>query len=202
MGIGAGFARLLLYALLGWTALGAIGVTISFRRGERFQGRKNLGWIAAIWIIYIGILLSVSLTAKPRVVLPGRDYCFDSLCFSVVRTETVPGYLGNRGERIVKVYVRITNHSDKRNSSDAHLKLYMVDARGRRWDEASGLEGVRLSTPVGPRQTVLTTPVFKVGPSAEGLRLVLTHDHNLPYLLLLGDTGSIFHGPAYLSLDQ
>ena len=74
MGIGAGFARLLLYALLGWTALGAIGVTISFRRGERFQGRKNLGWIAAIWIIYIGILLSVSLTPKPRVMPPNIHF--------------------------------------------------------------------------------------------------------------------------------
>lgn len=202
MGIGAGFARLLLYALLGWTALGAIGVTISFRRGERFQGRRNLGWIAAIWIIYIGILLTVSLTARPRVVPPGKDSCFDSLCFSVVRTETVPGYLATRGERIVKVYVRIANHSDKRNSGASHLKLYLVDSSGRRWDEAPGLGGVHLSTAVGPRQTVLSAPVFKVDHAAEGLRLVLTHDHSFPYLLLLGDSGSIFHGPTYFPLSQ
>jgi hypothetical protein len=202
MGIGTGFARLLLVALLGWTALGAIGVTISFRRGERFQGRRNLGWIAAIWLIYIGILLAVSLAAKPRVVPRGQDYCFDSLCFSVVRTETVPGYLATRGERIVKVYIRIANHSDKRNSGDSHLKLYLVDANGRRWDEAPGLEGVHLSTPVGPRQTILSAPVFNVSHAAKGLRLVLTHDHSLSYLLLLGDTGSIFHSPTYFSLDQ
>jgi hypothetical protein len=202
MEIGTGFARLLLYALLGWTALGAIGVTISFRRGERFQGRRNLAWIAAIWLIYMGAVLAVSLAAKPRVLPPGKDYCFDSLCFSVIRTETVPGYLATRGERMVKVYVRIANHSNQRNPGDRHLKLYLVDSAGRRWDEAPGLEGVPLSTPVGPRQTILSAPVFKVAHDSEGLRLVLSHDHSLPYLMLLGDTGSILHGPTYFSLAQ
>jgi hypothetical protein len=133
---------------------------------------------------------------------PGKDYCFDSLCFSVVRTETVPGYLATQGERVVKVYIRIANRSDKKNSGDSHLAFYLVDSRGRRWDTVPGLEGVRLSTPVGPHQTVLSTPVFKVDHAAEGLRLVLTHDHSLSYLLLLDDTGSLLHGPAYLSLDQ
>jgi predicted permease len=65
MGLGTGFARLLLFALMGWTALGAIGVTISLRRGERRQAGRNLIWIVAIWLVYLSTLLTVSVMAKP-----------------------------------------------------------------------------------------------------------------------------------------
>ena len=202
MGLGTGFARLLLYVLLGWTALGAIGVTISFRRGERRPGRRNLAWIIAIWVIYLSVLLTVSLRAKPHPLSPGQEHCFQSLCFSVVRTEIVPGYLATPGERLVRVYLRIANHSGKRSPGDSHLKLYLVDSSGRRWEQAAGLEGVHLSTAVGPGETVITAPVFRVAHDADGLTLVLSHGRRLPYLLIIGDPDSILHAPVHLSLAR
>lgn len=200
MGIGTGFARLLLLALLGWTALGAIGVTVSFRRGERAQGRRNLLWIIGIWILYISILLIVSVKTKPRALPPGQEHCYESQCFSVVRTETVPGYLGRRGEHLLRVYLRISNHSGKSIAGDSHLKLYLVDSSGRRWEQAAGLQGVHLSSTIGAGSTAVTAPIFKVADDAYGLKLVLTHGRRLPYLLIIGDPDSMLHAPVQLSL--
>jgi hypothetical protein len=202
MGLGTDFARLLLFALVGWTALGAIGVTISFRRGEHRQGRRNLAWVAAVWAIYISVLLTVSLRARPRVLLPGQEHCFDSLCFSVVRTEAVAGYVAPRGEQLVRVYLSIRNRSGKRSPGDSHLKIYLVDSRGRRWEQAGGLEGVHLSAPVAPEETITTAPVFKVADDADGLMLVLSHGRRLPYFLIFGDPDSVLHTPLHFSLPH
>jgi hypothetical protein len=202
MGLGTGFARLLLFALLGWTALGAIGVTVSLRRGEQRQGRRNLAWIVGIWVIYISVLLTVSLRAKAPSVPAGQERCFNSLCFSIVRTETVPGYLPKRGEHLVRVSLRIANHSEKRSPGDSHLKLYLVDSRGRRWEQAAGLEGVHLATSVGPGETIITAPVFKVADDADGLTLVLTHGRMLPHLLIIGDPDSFLHAPMHFSVSH
>ncbi|HEU4636641.1 MAG TPA: hypothetical protein VFS41_10715 [Edaphobacter sp.] len=200
MGIGTGFARLLLFALLGWTALGAIGVTISFHRGERRQGRRNLAWIVAVWLIYISGLVTVSLRAKPRSLAPGHEHCFDSLCYSVERTETVPGYLAKPGERLVRVSIRVTNRSGKSSSGDSKLRLYLMDSQGRRWEQAAGLQGVHLSTRIGKDDTYVSAPVFMVPDDAEELELVLTHGRRFPFLLMIGDPDSVLHPPVHFSL--
>lgn len=202
MGIGTGFARLLLVLLVGWTAIGAVGVTISFRRGDRIRGRRNMAWIGVIWLGYAAVLLAVSLTARPRIVPAGQEQCLDSLCFTVVGTESVPGYLARHGEKIVRVSLRIANHSDKRSPGDGHVEVYLVDSHGRRWDELPGLEGVHLSTPIGAKGMIVSAPVFKVPQDAEDLRLVLTHGHRLPYLLVIGDPDSLMHPLLSFSLGQ
>lgn len=193
MEIGTGFAKLLLAILLGWTAVGALGVTISFRRGERFQGRRNMVWIGAIWVLYMAVLLTVSLTARPRIVPAGKEQCLGSRCFTVAGTEIVPGYLAKNGEKIVRISLRIANPSDKSDSGDSSLHAYLVDSHGRRWDEVPGLEGVRISTPMGAKRMIVSTPVFKVPREAEGLHLVLTRGHRLPFLLMIGDPDSLMH---------
>lgn len=200
MGLGSGFARLLLFALLGWTALGTIGVTVSLRRGERVQGRRNLLWIIAIWLIYMSVLLTASLRAKSRALPPGQEHCFDSLCFSVLRTEIVPGYLEKPGEHLLRIYLRIANHSSKSIAGDSHLKLYLDDSNGRRWEQAAGLEGVHLSSTIGPGSSIITAPIFKVAEDADGLTLALSHGRRLPNLLIIGDPDSLLHPPVQFSI--
>lgn len=193
MGMSGKWAELLLLILVGWTLVGALGVTLSYRRGERGHARRHLAWIGGIWLLYLAILLGTSLAAMPRSVSLGQEQCFDSLCFATIRADDIPGYLASHGEQIVRVSIRITNHAAKRSSGDKHLIAYLLDSRNRRWDEVQGLEGVRLSTPVGPGESVISTPVFKVADDAQHLRLIFTHGRRVPNLLLLGDRDSLLH---------
>jgi hypothetical protein len=202
MGMSINWAELLLLVLVGWTLLGFLGVNLSHRRGERSQGRRNLAWIAGIWLLYFAILVATSLVAKPRSVSLGQQQCFDSLCFTTTGADIIPGYLARNGEKVVRVSVRIANHSSKRNPGDKHLTAYLLDSRNRRWDEVPGLEGVRLSTPVAAGDSVISTPVFKIASDAEHLRLVFTRGKRLPNLLLLGDRDSLLHPLISVALPR
>lgn len=198
---GIGWAELLLLLLVGWTLIGILGVTVSVRRREHASARRNLIWIAGVWLIYLGILLSVSLTARPLLVAPGQEQRIGDLGFTVINTETRPGYLASHGERVLHVSIRIANHSRKNRQGDRWMMVYLVDSRNRRWSEIPGLQGIALSTTIAPGGSVITQPVFKVPADATGLRLVLTHGHRLPNLLLLGDRDSLLHPPVSVPLQ-
>ena len=196
MRIGINWAEFLLLVLTGWTLVGVLGVTLSFRRREYAQARRHLAWIGGIWLLYIGVLLALSFSTTPRTVNPGQEQCFGSLCLAVVRTEVMPGYLAKSGERVLRVSIRITNHSGKIQRGDKHLTAYLLDSRNRRWNPVPGLQGVRLSTSVSPNNSVTSEPVFKVPGDATGLRLILTRGRGLPNALLLGDRDSLAHPPV------
>ncbi len=91
------FTEILLLLLVGWTVIGAIGVTLSFLKGEHAKARKNLVWIAGIWGLYLVVLLGTSFVQKKRIVAAGTPQCFDQLCFTVTGMETLPGYLMQQG---------------------------------------------------------------------------------------------------------
>ncbi|QNI37795.1 DUF4352 domain-containing protein [Edaphobacter albus] len=198
---GINWTELALWGLIGWTLIGLAGVTISFLRQERSKARRHLVWIGGIWLLYIAILLTISLSTKPRILAQGQEQCFGSLCFTVVRIESIPSSFANEGEQVLRVSIRITNHSHEQRKGDKTLQAYLVDSQGRVWNQGSGLEGVRLSTTVLPGDSVMSQPVFKIAKDATDLRLVLTHGHRLPYLLLLGDRDSLLHSPVYIRLE-
>lgn len=198
---GINWAELALWGLIGWTLIGLVGVTISFLRQERNKVPRHLGWIGGVWLLYIGLVLTISLSSHPAVLTEGQEQCFGTLCFTVARTEAIPGYLANEGEQVLRVAIRITNHSHKERKGDKTLQAYLVDSQGRVWNQRLGLEGVRLSTTVLPGDSVLSEPVFKITKDAAGLRLVLTHGHRFPYLVLLGDRDSFLHSPVYVQLE-
>lgn len=198
MGISWGEIALLLLA--GWTAIGALGVFVSFVRGERNKAIRHLGWIAAVWLLYLATLLTVSLTAGRRQVAIGREQCLDGICVAVLRATTVPGYLPQKGERVVRVTMQISNHSNDARH-DPRLRAYLLDDQGRRWSTIPGLEGVRLSTVIPPRGTTVSEPVFRVDSEATGLSLVLTRGPGLPRALVIGDRDSLLHPPVVVPLQ-
>ena len=59
------FWNLLLLALVAWTVLGAIGVSVSLFLGERAKALRHLGWIFGIWAAYLAVLMATSLM-QPR----------------------------------------------------------------------------------------------------------------------------------------
>ena len=200
MMMGMSWGEVLLLALAAWTAVGALGVTVSFARGERSKSKRHLGWIGLVWLLYLATLVTVSLTAKRREVAAGKEQCFHEICLAVVKTDVMPGYLAQNGERVLRVTVRMTNRSAMKSHRDSELRAYLVDAEGRRWYEVPGLEGVRLTATIAPRGSVMSEPVFKVATDATGLGLVFTHGRGLPEALVIGDPDSLMHLPVVVPL--
>ncbi len=200
------FRELLLLALVGWTALGVLGVGISLVRGERERVRRGLGWLAGTWVIYVAVVIGVSVVQPGRVVALGQEQCFDEMCFAVMKVDEVPGFFGPNhgpdGSRLLRVVVRVTNKGRAKTQSEALLRAYLVDAEGRRWEEVSGLSGNRLTTRVVAGGTMMSEPVFKVAGNASGLGLVLTHGRWQPGVLVIGDSDSWWHKRTVVDLRR
>jgi hypothetical protein len=194
--------ELLLLALVGWTAIGAVGATISLVRGERAKGLRHLGWIAGVWAIYLAVLIAASMLQPQKIVGMGQDQCYDEMCFAVTSVEEVPGFLTHDGSRLVRVSVRITNHARGRTESEKLIRAYLVDAQGRRWDESRGIFGVPLTAKVAAGDSVVSEPVFKVARDATGLRLVFTHGWRQPGVLVIGASDSLLHRKTVVPLGR
>ena len=196
------FWELLLLALVGWMAIGAVGVVISLRRGERARALRHLGWIVAVCAAYLAVLMAASLIQPQKIVAIGQDQCFDEMCFAVMGVEEVPGFLIHDGSRLVRVSVRVSNRGRDETHSDKPLRAYLVDAQGRRWEESMGISGVRLTAAVPAGSSVMSEAVFKVAKDASGLVLVLTHGRWQPGTLVIGGPDSLLHRRTIVPLGR
>lgn len=187
------FRELLLLVLVGWTAVGTAGITISLLRHERAKAVRHSLWIVGVWVVYIGVLLGTSLIQPQRVVTLGQDQCFDEMCFAVTGVEELPGYLIKDGSQLVRVSVRISNHGKEKMQSERLIQAYLIDGQGRHWMESTAVSGVRLTARVAPGDSVISQPVFQVAANATGLGLVFTHGERQPGILVIGDSDSLFH---------
>ncbi len=199
------FRELLLWALVGWTAVGAVGVTVSLVRGERAKGLRHLGWIVGVWVVYLAALVGASLMSlmqPQKVVAMGQEQCFDDMCFAVTGVEEVPGFLIRDGSRLVRMSVRVSNRGRVKTQSEGLIQTYLVDAQGRRWGESTGVSGVRLRAKVAAGSSVVSEPVFKVARDSSGLGLVLTHGRRQPGVLVIGDSDSLWHKRTVVPLGR
>ena len=194
--------ELLLIALVGWTAIGAIGVTISLVRGERPKALRHLGWIAGVWATYLAVLVAVSLRQPQKTVAIGQNQCYGEMCVAVTGVEEVPGFLDHDGNRLVRVSIRITNHARGHTESEKLIQAYLVDAQGRRWEESRGISGVPLTARIAAGDSVVSEPVFKVAKDATGLGLVFTHGWRQPGALVIGDSDSLLHRKTVVPLGR
>jgi hypothetical protein len=196
------FWNLLLLALVAWTVLGAIGISISMFLGERAKALRHLGWIFGIWAAYMAVLMTTSLLQPQKTVAMGQDQCFGDICFAVTRVEEVPGFLIHDGSRLVRVSIRVSNRGRDKTQSDKLVQAYLVDAQGRRWDESMGISSVRLTAAVPAGSSLMSEAVFKVTKDASGLSLVLTHGHWQPGVFVIGDPDSLLHRQTRVPLGR
>jgi hypothetical protein len=200
-GVGMKATELLLLGLVGWTAIGVIGVAVSLSRGERQRVRQGVAWLVAVWVVYLCVVIGVSLGQGQRVVAVGEPQCFDEMCFRVIRVEEVPGFLIRDGRRLFRVSVQVTNRGRKAQR-DKLIRAYLVDGQGRRWEMSPGVSGVQLTARVAGGGSVVSEPVFKVAGDASGLGLVLTHGRWQPGLLVIGDSDSLLHKKTVVRLGR
>jgi hypothetical protein len=193
--------ELLLLGLVGWTAIGVIGVGVSLWRGERQRVRRGIAWLIGVWVVYLCLLTGVSLGQGQRVVAMGEPQCFDDMCFRVTRVEEVPGFLIRDGRRLLRVSVQVTNKGRKAQS-EGLIRAYLLDGQGRRWEMSPGVNGVELTARVAGGESVVSEPVFKVAADASGLGLVLTHGRWQPGVLVVGDSDSLLHKKTVVGLGR
>jgi hypothetical protein len=198
--------ELLLIALVGWTAIGIVGVLIALVRRERLRVRKGLIWLVVVWVVYLGVLVGVSIAQPRRVVAMGQDQCYDEMCFAVMAVDEVPRYLGltgvGDGSRLLRVAVRVTNRGRGKTESEGLIRAYLVDEQGRRWEESRGVNGNRLTGKVEAGGTMVSEPVFKVAGDASGLGVVFTHGRWQPGVLVIGYSDSLFHKRTVVALGR
>jgi hypothetical protein len=187
------YRELLLLVLVGWTAVGAAGITISLVRREHRKAARHSLWIVAVWVVYMTILLGTSLRQPQKVVALGQDRCFDEMCFAATRVQELPGYLIRDGSRLIRVSVRISNHGKEKMQSEGLIRAYLIDRQGRRWEESTAVSGVQLTAKVAAGDSVMSQPVFKVPGDATGLGLIFTHGQRQPGVLVIGDSDSLLH---------
>jgi hypothetical protein len=194
-------AELLFLGLVGWTAIGVIGVGVSLWRGERQRVRRGVAWLVGVWVVYLCVVIGVSLGQRQRVVAMGEPQCFDEMCFAVTRVEEVPGFLIRDGRRLLRVSVQVTNKGRKAQR-EGLIRAYLLDAQGRRWEMSAGVNGVELTARVAAGGSVVSQPVFKVPADASGLGLVLTHGRWQPRVLVIGDSDSLLHKRTVVRLGR
>jgi hypothetical protein len=193
--------ELLLLGLVGWTAIGVIGVGVSLWRGERQRVRRGVAWLIGVWVVYLCVVVGVSLGQGQRVVGMEEPQCFDEMCFKVIRVEEVPGFLIRDGRRLLRVSVEVRNRGQKAQR-ERLIRAYLLDAQGRRWKMSAGVNGVELTARVTGGHSVVSEPVFKVAADASGLGLVLTHGRWQPGVLVIGDSDSLLHKRTVVRLGR
>lgn len=196
-------AELLLWGLVGWSTIGLVGSLLSgVRRGDWTKARRGLGWILGVWAVYLVVLVSVSRFSAQKTLPPGQAQCFGNLCFAVDGVEHLTGFAGRgqRGDRLLRVRIRVSNHGHNRQR-DAALRAYLLDAHGDRWIAIRGLTGVPLDAPVPAGGHLLSEPVFPVPERAGLVHLVLTHGRWQPGALVIGDADSLLHRPVVMDLS-
>ena len=191
----------LLLGMAGWSAIGAAGMAISWHRGEREKVRQGVAWLAAVWAVYVCVLLGVSLQQRQRILSIGEPQCFDEMCFTVMAVEEMPGFLIRDGAKLLRVSVQVTNHG-RAAQSEPSIEAYLTDAQGRRWRESKGVGGVGLDTRVAGGRTIVSEPVFKVSGDATGLRLIFTHGPYQHREIVIGDSDSLLHRRTVVNLRR
>ena len=198
--------ELALLGLVGWTAIGIIGVVISLARGERARVRTGLAWLVGVWVVYVGVVVAVSLTERQRMVALGQEQCFGEMCFAVTGVDEVPRYLGRNPaadqSRLIRVRVQVRNTARGKAQSERLIRAYLVDGQGRRWDETRGVNGKRLTGQVQAGGEMVSEPVFKVAEDATGLGLVFTRGGWQRGVLVVGDSDSWLHRRTVVPLGR
>jgi hypothetical protein len=193
-------AEWLALAVVGWTIVGVLGLTVSLVRRERQKLGQGVGSLVGVWVIYLAALAWFSHTQPERRVAMGQSQCFHAMCFTVEQVDEVPGFPAREHERLVRLTVRLANLG--KTGGQEPVQVYLRDAQGRQWQESAAVSGNPLNGKVMARSQRVSEPVFRIAPDATGLELVLTHGRWSRHMLVIGDAESLGHRPEVMVLDR
>ena len=197
------WARVLLFGVMAWTAIGVAGSLLSgLRRGDWTKARRGFRSIALVWTVYLAALLAISRQTPERAIPQGTPECFAHACFTVADTQWLTSFAGRGqpGGRLLRVTIRVSRRTPDDGQPDTLVRVYLRDSGGRRWFALPGVGGIPLTAPLPAGTGFLSQPVFGLPADVHGLDLILTHGPWQPGRLVLGDPDSLFHRPHVVHL--
>lgn len=177
---------------------GLILATILAATG-RWRRAGRLGAVVlAVWLVYAGVLVAVSLSTPARLLTLGEDRCYDDWCIAVVESHSVT--IGS--ETTLTVTLRLSSRARRVTQRENGLIVYVLDGTGRRTDPRVETESLPLNTVLQPGEKLETTRVFELPAGVRDLALVLDRVgwDRVPGLLIIGDDSSWLHAPARIHL--
>jgi hypothetical protein len=192
-------------------ASGGIMVITSLSSGNRKRAWKIVqvlaGWVA----VYFILLLSFSLTSRPRYLQPGAERCFDEMCFSVQPVEIAPA-LGEGSQQLTAsgyfyiVTIQLRSTARNKPQRPSMPDLFFIDAEGQRYTRvlnAAPLEGIEIGQPVHgdelwsermqPGESLLRSVVVDLPADVEQPALVITEGIGPISVVIIGDENSFLH---------
>lgn len=177
--------------------------------GRRSAARKTLLRAGAVWCVYFVLLAVSDVIARPRIVAPGQDRCFDEMCFAVVSAQSsLPHLVKSYGHKTLIVTVRVRSHSLGRAQSEGGIRARLYDQgqyvpismQGQRAYELEHGKSPTLTQRLDPGESIQSVLVFDMPPNMAHPSLTLDHGFT-PGYFIIGESPS-FHGPDLLKLPQ
>ncbi len=185
------FIALLLASMVTLTA-----AAISGLGGRRRRARGLLrGWSIGA-AIYLAIVVVVSLATPRRVLRVGDPQCSDDWCLAVEDVQRTP----LNSAVSYAVTLRLFSRAQRRAQREKGVSVYLLDARGRRYDPLPDASEVPLDILLQPQESVTAKRVFRLPADAGEAGLVVDHGSGFPGCLVIGEN-TWFHRPAVVQLD-
>jgi hypothetical protein len=204
------FFDLLLLLLVLETAVTVVVAVVSLFMRRRAVAGRFLAGVVVVWIVYLGVGTLVAMRAAQHIVAPGKDRCFDEMCFAVTGWNRMPSRIVGRS--FYFVYVRISNRSRGRAQRELGRKGVLIDRAGRVYEVSSeamhafspvdGPPFRGLDAEVGSGQSLETTLVFDLPTDVDYPGFALESNLALnPARIVLGDEDHFLHWPTVWTLD-
>jgi hypothetical protein len=147
--------------------------------------------------VYLGIVALVSVSSPRWVLQRGDERCFDDWCFAVSNVSRTPSVAGTSYTVELRVFSRAKRVPQRAND----VNVYVVDARGSRFDPAPAPAEAPFNVLLQPGGSVTTTRVFHLPADARDVGLVLEHGGSGPGRFIIGDDLSLLHKRTIVRLD-
>ena len=202
---------LLFLILMVFVIAAAVRILYLLIRRRFHPARKTLIRLLLFMAAYMLVLVGFSLAEPRRQIAIGVPQCFDDWCITVENAsrQAAIGELRARGNFYV-VTVRVSSRAKGRPQRETDVRVYLVDAQGRRFDvsaagqrqlEQEGQAGMPITSFVAPGGSFESRLAFDVPADARQLSLVKTSWSWFPFRLIIGGPESWLHRPTVVPLQ-
>ncbi|MGD0403480.1 MAG: hypothetical protein ABSB66_09795 [Candidatus Acidiferrales bacterium] len=183
---------LLFFVMLGsllWAAACAV-------RGQFSRAGRILIRIAACAALYMAIVIVASAILPRRTVNLRETQCFDDYCATVDSFRRIPQSVAVE----YSVDLRLSNRARRGSEREKNLVMYLIDARGRRYDPEGDKSSAPYTVLLAPQESAVVTRSYLLPNDAGEVGAVVTHEGGFPIGWLIIGYDTWFQQPPRIVL--
>jgi hypothetical protein len=190
------FEPLFLLLLLA-TVVALVTTAIQAMRGRQARALAILRRLCISAAIYLGIVTMVSAASSRRVFHQGDQRCFDDWCITVEDAQRS----FSQSTLSYAVTLRLSSRARRVPQRENGTVVYLIDARGRRFDPVAEPSDVPLNALLQPGESAIAKRRFELPADAREVGLIYTHEGGFPIGWFIVGENHWFHGPDIVRLD-